>query len=168
MASDSKEAWQAKAQALLAHAETLEAEMARPFDPKSAGLLAPERVTAPKRKATKSRLSDMSGSATLRGIGLKKKRRQAEEAAHAAAAQEKREAAALKKQAEEALRAADIAGFELCEGTRVGGNCMCTPACAYAKWVRCPAGGPKSSVCRVRACVDARKALAPLLLEYSG
>ena len=53
-----------------------------------------------------------------------------------------------------------IAAFEACEH-----GCVCEVSpCMMAKWKRCPACGPKRSVCKARACVAARQ---PLLLGYN-
>ena len=76
-----------------------------------------------------------------------------------AAAEKKRQAASKK---DEAARSAaqEIAAFERCEH-----GCVCgVEPCAYAKWKRCPQCGPKSSLCKVRACSVARK---PLLIGFN-
>ncbi len=83
--------------------------------------------------------------------------------AAAAAKEEKARAKAEAKAAEEAEAARLVAAFELCEHGCVRG-CGAVP-CPMATWKRCPACGPKSSLCKVRACVAARK---PLLLGYNG
>ena len=66
---------------------------------------------------------------------------------------------AEKKEAEAASASERDAAFARCELACV---CEVIP-CPYAKWKRCPACGPKSSLCKVRVCVAARK---PLLLGY--
>ena len=103
----------------------------------------------------------------LRNVGGEKKRRRAEEEAAAAVIEEKKDAAAARKATEEAARATAISGFEQCEATRVEGKCACRPVCEYAKWVRCPTCGPKSGMCRVRACVEACNGPTPLLLGHT-
>ena len=45
-----------------------------------------------------------------------------------------------------------------------GARVVSCRARAWAKWKRCPTCGPKSSLCKARACVAARK---PLLLGYN-
>ena len=77
-----------------------------------------------------------------------------------AAAKAKKLQAAEKKEAEAAAASERDAAFARCELACV---CMVTP-CPYAKWKRCPACGPKNGLCKVRACVAARK---PLLLGYT-
>ena len=68
---------------------------------------------------------------------------------------------ALEKKDEAARAAAqDVTAFERCEH---GCACGVVP-CPYAKWKRCPTCGPKGSMCKVRACVAARK---PLMLGFN-
>ena len=50
--------------------------------------------------------------------------------------------------------------FMFCEAVYA---CGVVP-CPWAKWKRCHTFGPKSSLCKARACVAARK---PLLLGYN-
>ena len=71
--------------------------------------------------------------------------------------QQRKDDAAKKKDDAAASKAQQLAAFVACEF-----KCMCglTP-CPYAKWYRCPACGPKSAKCRVRACVEARKGAGP-------
>ena len=42
--------------------------------------------------------------------------------------------------------------------------CVLWIPCPYAKWKRCPVCGPKNGLCKVKACVAARK---PLLLGFN-
>ena len=70
------------------------------------------------------------------------------------------EDSAEKKEAEATAASERNAAFARCELACV---CMVTP-CPYAKWKRCPECGPKNGLCKVRACVAARK---PLLLGYT-
>ena len=102
----------------------------------------------------------MHGSVTMRDVsGVAAERRMEAEAA-AAAKEEKARAKAEAKAAEEAEAARLVAAFELCEH-----SCACgVMPCPMAKWKRCPVCGPKSSLCKVRTCVAARK---PLLLDYN-
>ena len=50
------------------------------------------------------------------------------------------------------------------ERPAAGGAVCGVEPCPMAKWKRCPVCGPKSSLCKIRACSAARK---PLLLGYS-
>lgn len=165
MVSGSVESERAKVKSLLEYAEQLEKQLDAPFDPEAAGLLAPERIPDRKRKDGKkrSRLSDMSGSVTLRNVLGEKRARDEEDQAAADAAKAKRAAIAAKKDAVAREQAEKIRGFEACEK-----RCTCgrrSQVCPYAKWVRCPTCGPKPGVCKARACVAARK---PLLLTYNS
>ena len=113
----------------------------------------------PKRQ----RLSSMHGSVTMRDVGVAAERRKEAEAAAAAKEEKARAKADQKAEAkatEDAEAARLVAAFEVCEH---GCACGVVP-CPMAKWKRCPACGPKSSLCKVRACVAARK---PLLLAYN-
>ena len=140
--------------------EELEAKASEEFSPTAADILVPDAVTkAPARSRTKSKLSDMHGSFTLQDVRGEKKRRIAEEKAAADEAAAKRAAAEKKKSDAAQERDALVAGFEACEH-----GCVCpSQPCAWVSWKRCPACGPKKGVCKVRACVAARR---PLALTY--
>ena len=102
----------------------------------------------------------MHGSITMRDVAGEVERRRKEVEAEAAAKEEKARARAEAKVAGEQEADALIAAFEACEH-----GCVCdVPPCMMAKWKRCPTCGPKSSLCKARACVAARK---PLLLGYN-
>jgi len=63
------------------------------------------------------------------------------------------------KKAKEALEKA----FKKCERT-----CKCKEVpCPMEKYKRCPACGVKKGLCKVQACVAARKGDQPLLLGYN-
>lgn len=66
--SGSSEAMELKLKALKEYAKQLEDEIDKPYDALRGGLLVPEKVAPPERRTTKSRLSDMSGSVTMRDI----------------------------------------------------------------------------------------------------
>lgn len=135
--------------------------MEKPYDAVRAGLLVPDKVAAPERRTTKSRLSDMSGSVTMRDILGEKERRRREEAEADEAAAAKRQATAKKKAEAQAEKDAVLAAFERCEVMCMC-NCGLVP-CPYAKWKRCPQCGPKNHACCVRACLEKRQ---PLALTY--
>lgn len=128
-----------------------------------AGVLEPDVAVRPDKQGPnpkRQRLTSMHGSVTMRDVsGVAAERRMEAEAA-AAAKEEKARAKAEAKAAEEAEAARLVAAFEVCEH---GCACGVVP-CPMAKWKRCPACGPESSLCKVRACVAARK---PLLLAYN-
>ena len=149
---------------LLEHAQALEAERDAPFNPAAAGVLVPTAVTRPDKpmgsRTGRKRLTELHGSVTMRDVGGVATTRRLEEEAVATAAAEKKRLAHEKKEAAAAAAVADVAAFERCEH---GCACSVVP-CPYAKWKRCPACGPKSSLCKARACVAARK---PLLLGYN-
>ena len=121
-------------------------------------------VTRPDRHKPaggRKRLSDLHGSVTMRDVGGEAQKRRLEaEATAAVAAEKKREREARK---EASAREVDErnAAFARCEG-----GCMCgVVPCLWEKWKRCPVCGPKLGLCKVRACVAARK---PLLLDYNA
>tara|TARA_B110000046_G_scaffold128325_1_gene134725 strand:+ start:2324 stop:2806 length:483 start_codon:yes stop_codon:yes gene_type:complete len=148
--------------ALRKYAEELEAERDAPFDPKAAGILVPTAVERPegRRGAGRKRLSDLHGSVTMRDVGGEAEKRRLEDEAARKAVEEKKRQRLEKKGDEEREAGERIAAFELCEH-----GCVCgVVPCPYAKRKRCPVCGPNSSVCKVRACVAARK---PLLLGYN-
>lgn len=162
MASGSLQSEKAKVQRLLEHAQELEAMVDAPFDPTAAGVLVPDVVTRPDKEGGggRKRLTAMHGSVTMQGVGEEAEQREREAAEQAAAAKAKKVQAAEKKEAEAAAASERDAAFARCE---VACACGATP-CPYAKWKRCPACGPKSGLCKVRACVAARK---PLLLGFT-
>ena len=163
MASGSLQSEQAKVQRLLEHAQELEAMVDAPFDPTAAGVLVPDVVTRPDKEeggGGRKRLTAMHGSVTMQGVGEEADLREKEVAEQAAKAKAKKQQAAEKKEAEAASASERDAAFARCELACV---CEVIP-CPYAKWKRCPACGPKSSLCKVRVCVAARK---PLLLGYT-
>ena len=163
MVSGSLESERAKVQRLLGHAQELEAMADAPFDPTAAGVLVPDVVTRPDKEGPgggRKRLTAMHGSVTMQGVGEEAEQREREAKELAAAVKAKKLQAAEKKEAAAAAVSERDAGFALCE---VVCACEVTP-CPYAKWKRCPACGPKNGLCKVRACVAARK---PLLLGYT-
>jgi hypothetical protein len=162
MVSGSIESECAKVARLLKHAEELEAERDEPFDPTAAGVLVPDVIMRPERQQTakRKRLSDLHGSVTMRAVGDVAAERREEEEAAAAAVKEKQRLALEKKEAAAREAEAAAAAFARCE---VMCACGIVP-CPYAKWKRCPTCGPKNGLCKVRACVAARK---PLLLGYN-
>ena len=149
---------------LLEHAQALEAERDAPFNPAAAGVLVPTAVTRSDKpmgsRTGRKRLTELHGLVTMRDVGGVATTRRLEEEAVATAAAEKKRLAHQKKEAAAAAAVADVAAFERCEH---GCACSVVP-CPYAKWKRCPACGLKSSLCKARACVAARK---PLLLGYN-
>jgi hypothetical protein len=162
MESGSVEAERAKAKALLSLCEALEAEHDAPLDLGAAGILVPDVTTRPDKEGAnkRQRLSSMHGSVTMRNVGDEAAARREEAAAAAAAKEEKARARVEAKAAGVQEADALIAAFEACEH-----GCVCEVApCMMAKWKRCPACGPKRSVCKARACVAARQ---PLLLGYN-
>ena len=163
MVSGSLESERAKVQRLLGHAQELEAMVDAPFDPTAAGVLVPDVVTRPDKEGGgggRKRLTAMHGSVTMQGVGDEAEQRERVATEQAAAAKAKKLQAAEKKEAEAAAASERDAAFARCELACV---CMVTP-CPYAKWKRCPACGPKNGLCKVRACVAARR---PLLLGYT-
>ena len=163
MVSGSLESEKAKVARLLEHAQELEKELEAPFDPTAAGILVPDIVTRPDKpggRTGRKRLHDLHGSCTMRGLGEEAQRRRLEDEAALAVAAEKKRLATEKKEAERLAAEQRIAAFELCEAA-----CACgVVPCPWAGWKRCPTCGPKSSLCKVRACVAARK---PQLLGYN-
>ena len=163
MVSGSLESERAKVQRLLGHAQELEAMVDAPFDPTAAGILVPDVVTRPDKEGgggARKRLTAMHGSVTMQGVGEEAEQREREATEQAAAAKAKKLQAAEKKEVAAAAILERDAEFALCE---VACACGVTP-CPYTKWKRCPACGPKNGLCKVRACVAARK---PLLLGYT-
>eukprot|EP00962_Isochrysis_galbana_P037741 scaffold13255_cov128-Isochrysis_galbana.AAC.5 len=175
--SGSLEAMKAKVEKLMALAANYKSKMEAGFDPLEAGLLVPvsaiagagagripdedEDESAPARK--RSRLSDLHGSFTLREMRAEKDRRKEAEDGAAEERAQRKQAAAKKKAQEEGETAFRIKAFERCE---LGCVCVCgappfASACPFAKWKRCPTCGPKPGLCKVRACVAARKAASP-------
>lgn len=148
-----------KLKKLKEYTKQLEEEVEKPYDAVRGGLLVPEKVAPPERRTTKSRLSDMSGSVTMRDILNEKERRKAEEEAAEQAATARREENAKKKALADEQKQAMLAAFERCEFQC---NCGLVP-CPYAKWKRCPQCGPKNHACRVRLCIEKRM---PLALTY--
>jgi hypothetical protein len=162
MVSGSIESERAKVRRLQEYAEELEAERDAPFDPVKAGVLVPTAVTRRDRQqpAGRKRLSDLHGSVTMRGVGEEAARRNAEATAAETAAKEKRQKTEELKAAQEREMRERHEAFARCEHA-----CTCgVVPCPWAKWKRCPTCGPKSSLCKARACVAARK---PLLLGYN-
>jgi hypothetical protein len=125
-------------------------------------VLVPTAVTRPDKPggAGRKRLSDLHGSVTMRDVGGEAEKRRLEDEAQQKAVQERKRVAAEKKDEAARAAAAEVAAFERCEH---GCACGVVP-CPYAKWKRCSSCGPKSSMCKTRACVAARK---PLLLGYN-
>lgn len=171
--SGSLEAMKAKIEKLKALAAKYKSKMEAGFDPLEAGLLVPvsaiagaepgripdedEDESAPARK--RSRLSDLHGSFTLREMRAEKDRRKEAEDGAAEERAQRKQAAAKKKAQEEGETAVRIKAFERCE---LGCVCGAPPfACPFAKWKRCPTCGPKPGLCKVRACVAARKGASP-------
>ena len=166
MVSGSLESEKATVQRLLGHAQELEAMVDAPFDPTAAGILVPDVVTRPDKEGgggARKRLTAMHGSVTMQGVGEEAEQREREATEQAAAAKAKKLQAAEKKEAEAAAASERDAAFARCELACVCMVDMVTP-CPYAKWKRCPECGPKNGLCKVRACVAARK---PLLLGYT-
>jgi hypothetical protein len=170
----SLEAMKAKVAQLKALAEKYKKRMESAFDPAEAGLLvpvsavagaAPGRIPdedveddgAPARK--RSRLSDLHGSFTLRQMKAEKERRKEADGSAAEERAQRKQGAADKKAQEESAAADRVKAFEQCEL-----QCACGAppfACPFAKWKRCPTCGPKPGLCKVRACVAARKGAGP-------
>ena len=125
-------------------------------------MLVPTTVTRQgKQQPTgRKRLSDLHGSITMRGVGTEAaSRNAAAKAAETARLEKKQKTEEQKAAAEREMRERDEA-FARCEH-----GCVCgVVPCPWAKWKRCPICGPKSGLCKVRACVAARK---PLLLGYN-
>ena len=162
MVSGSLESERAKVKALRAYTEEFEAAHDAPHDPTAAGILVPDVTTRPDKAGPnkRQRLTALHGSVTMRDVAGEVERRRKEVEAEAAAKDEKARARAEAKVAGEQEADALIAAFEACEH-----GCVCEVApCMMAKWKRCPTCGPKSSLCKARACVAARK---PLLLGYN-
>ena len=162
MVSGSLESEKAKVQRLLAHAQQLEAEAEAPFDPAAAGHLIPEVVTRPDKPTRngRKRFAALHGSATMQQLGDVAEQRREEDEAAVEATREKKRQTLEKKEAEKLAHEQRVAAFELCEA-----ECVCgVVPCPWAGWKRCPTCGPKSSLCKVRACVAARK---PLLLGHN-
>ena len=96
----------------------------------------------------------------MQNVGGEAEKRRLEDEAKEQAAREKKRLAVEKKEAAASAAAAEVVAFERCEH-----GCVCgVVPCPYGKWKRCPMCGPKSSMCKARACVAARK---PLLLGYN-
>ena len=161
MVSGSIESERAKVKALREYVQELEAERDAPFNPTAAGLLVPTVVQRPERRgAGRKRLSDLHGSVTMRNVGDEAEKRRLEDEAARDAVEKKKRQRQEQKAGEEREAVERIAAFERCE---LGCVCGVVP-CPYAKWKRCPTCGPKSSACKARACVAARK---PLMLGYN-
>ena len=94
------------------------------------------------------------------GVGDVAQERREEDEAAAEETKERKRLALEKKEAAAREAEAAAAAFARCE---VACACGIVP-CPYAKWKRCPTCGPKNGLCKVRACVAARK---PLLLGYN-
>ena len=125
-------------------------------------VLVPDVLTRPERQqpAKRKRLSDLHGSVTMRGVGDVAAERREEDEAAAELTKEKKRQALEKKEAAAHAAEATAAAFARCE---VACACGIIP-CPYAKWKRCPVCGPKNGLCKVKACVAARK---PLLLGFN-
>jgi hypothetical protein len=107
------------------------------------------------RARKRTRLYDKHGSFTLREMRAEKERRKEEIESAAQAKAQRKLAVAARKSDSDVVEAARLQGFALCEK-----QCACGAPpfeCPYAKWKRCPRCGPKPSLCKVRACVEARK-----------
>mmetsp|Transcript_40357 Transcript_40357/g.91425 ORF Transcript_40357/g.91425 Transcript_40357/m.91425 type:complete len:630 (-) Transcript_40357:276-2165(-) len=136
------------------------------FNPDSIpGLLEPKPHEVKKRKRDQSRVEvSEGGSATLRQLDVSAKRKKSEKEAEQARIDKKKEAREEAKSAAEQARSDLNFWFDMCNGED---GCMCQqdPCCVLAL-KKCPTcGALKPHLCKVRACVEARKAPALLALE---
>ena len=161
--SGSIESLRAQRDALLAHAQALEAARDAPFNPTTAGMLVPDVVTRPDKDKTggRKRLSDMHGSVTMRNVGGEAQKRRLEAEAAEEEKKEKKRQALEKKDTQQKEAEERAAAFARCEAV-----CKCgVIPCPWLGFKRCPTcQGIKKGLCKVKACYAARQ---PLLLGYN-
>ena len=125
MQSGSLEATKAKLENAANFAKYMQSKAEARYDAERAGLLQPEKIAPPERRATKSRLTDKPGSFTLRDMAGDKRSREQDATDKSVEAENKRKEKAQKKEDEQQQAAALIAAFERCESACACGKEPC-------------------------------------------